>query len=148
MRIGLALIILTDLFIRGSDLTAHYTDAGLWPSNLIHNFGWKSGNWSLHELSGSYGWALTLFCLHFIVALFLLFGYKTKLATLFVWLLTISLHNRNLFVLQSGDDLLRLMLFWGLFLPWNAYYSLDSKKGSITQKQNTLANVGYLCLIA
>jgi hypothetical protein len=148
MRIGLALIILTDLLIRGSDLTAHYTDAGLWPTNLIHNFGWKSGNWSLHELSGTYGWALTLFCFHFIFALFLLFGYKTKLATLLIWLLTISLHNRNLFVLQSGDDLLRLILFWGLFLPWNAYYSLDSKNGSVRQKQNTLANIGYLCLIA
>jgi hypothetical protein len=148
MRIGIALIILSDLLIRGSDLSAHYTDAGLWPTNLIHNFGWKSGNWSLHELSGSYSWALTLFSLHFIFALFLLFGYKTKWATLLVWLLTISLHNRNLFVQQSGDDLLRLVLFWGLFLPWNTYYSLDSKKGTVALKPNTLANLGYLCLIA
>jgi hypothetical protein len=39
-------------------------------------------------------------------------------------------------------------LFWGLFLPWNAYYSLDSKNGTIPIKQHTLANIGYLCLIA
>ncbi|MBA2612116.1 MAG: HTTM domain-containing protein [Bacteroidetes bacterium] len=148
MRIGIALIIIADLLIRGSDLSAHYTDAGLWPTNLIHTFGWKAGNWSLHELSGSYAWALFLFCLHFVFALFLLFGYRTKLATLLVWLLTISLHNRNLFVQQSGDDLLRLLLFWGLFLPWNAFYSLDSKKQAIPLKQNTLANIGYLLLIA
>jgi len=148
MRIGIALIILTDLLIRGSDLSAHYTDEGLWPTNLIHNFGWKTGNWSLHELSGSFAWALSLFSLHFLFALFLLFGYKTKLATLLVWLLTISLHNRNLFVQQSGDDLLRLALFWGLFLPWNAYYSLDAKNGVFSLKQNTLANLGYMCLIS
>ena len=148
MRIGIALIVLTDLLIRGSDLTAHYTDAGLWPTNLIHNFGWKVGNWSLHELSGSYAWVLSLFITHFIFALFLLFGYKTKLATILGWLLTISLHNRNLFVQQSGDDLLRLALFWGLFLPWNAYYSIDSKNKPIANKQKTLANLGYLCLIA
>ncbi len=148
MRIGIALIIIVDLLIRGSDLTAHYTDEGLWPTNLIHNFGWKTGNWSLHELSGSYAWVLSLFILHFIFALFLLFGYKTKAATLIVWLLTISLHNRNLFIQQSGDDLLRLLLFWGLFLPWHAYYSIDSKKTAISFKQNTLANMGYLLLLA
>jgi hypothetical protein len=148
MRVGVALIVLTDLLIRGSDLTAHYTDAGLWPTNLMHTFAWKPGNWSLHELSGSYSWALSLFILHFIFALFLLFGYKTKLATLLVWLLTISLHNRNLFVQQSGDDLLRLTLFWGLFLQWNAYYSLDAKNKPNAVKQNVIANIGYLFLIA
>ncbi|MBA3665510.1 MAG: hypothetical protein H0W61_15055 [Bacteroidetes bacterium] len=51
MRIGLSLVILADLLIRGNDLTAHYTDNGLWPAHLIHNFGWKDGYWSLHELS-------------------------------------------------------------------------------------------------
>ncbi|MDO9001267.1 MAG: hypothetical protein Q7W45_15995 [Bacteroidota bacterium] len=148
MRVGIALIIIADLLIRGNDLTAHYTDEGLWPTNLIHNFGWKAGNWSLHEISGTYSWALSLFIIHFVFALFLLFGYKTKLATLLVWLLTISLHNRNLFVQQSGDDLLRLVLFWGLFMPWNAYYSLDSKKERFRIKQTTLASLGYLILIA
>ena len=148
MRIGIALIVLTDLLIRGSDLTAHYTDEGLWPTTLIHNFGWKTGNWSLHELSGSYSWVLSLFILHFIFALFLLFGYKTKLSTLIVWLLTISLHNRNLFVQQSGDDLLRLVLFWGLFLPWHVHYSMDAGKTSIPSKQNIIANIGYLLLIS
>ncbi len=148
MRIGIALIIIADLLIRGVDLTAHYTDAGLWPTNLIHTFGWKTGNWSLHELSGSYAWVLFLFCLHFVFALCLLVGYKTKWATLLVWLFTISLHNRNLFVQQSGDDLLRLVLFWGLFLPWNACYSVDSKKEAIPLKQNVLANIGYLFLLA
>jgi len=148
MRISIALIVLTDLIIRGSDLTAHYTDDGLWPTKLIHNFGWKAGNWCIHELSGSYAWALSLFILHFFLALFLLFGYKTKITTLLVWLLTISLHNRNLFIQQSGDDLLRLILFWGMFLPWHACYSLDSKKEAIPLKQNTIANIGYMLFIS
>ncbi len=148
LRIGIACIVIADLLIRSTDLTAHYTDEGLWPTNLIHNFGWKPGNWSLHELSGSYTWVLSLFILHFIFALFLLFGYKTKISTIMVWLLTISLHNRNLFVQQSGDDLLRLALFWGLFLPWHACYSYDSKKTAIPLKQNITANIGYLLLLS
>lgn len=148
MRIGIAFIVIADLLIRGSDLTAHYTDEGVWPTRLIHNFGWKTGNWSLHELSGSYAWVLFLFIFHFIFALFLLFGYRTKISTLIVWLLTISLHNRNLFIQQSGDDLLRLLLFWGLFLPWHLHYSLDAKKVNIPLKQNILANIGYMLLLS
>jgi hypothetical protein len=148
MRVGVSLVILADLLIRASDLTAHYTDEGLWPVRLIHNFGWKSGFWSLHELSGTYGWILFLFLIHFVFALLLLFGYRTRLATFIVWLFYISLHNRNLFIQQAGDDLLRIILFWGLFLPWNSYYSIDSKYFKFEPKQRYLANMGYMLLIA
>ncbi len=148
MRIGTALVVLCDLLIRGSDLTAHYTNQGIWPTQLLTNFGWKTGFWSLHSLYGSYGWALFLFCCHGFFALCLLLGYYTRFATLMVWLFAISLHNRNLFILQSGDDLLRLLLLWGLFLPWHRRYALDtwSNRGSATL--NTTANIGYLFLIA
>lgn len=148
MRIGIALIILADLLIRGADLTAHYSDNGLWPTRLLYNFGWKPGYWSIHALSGNYSFELIIFIMHFIFALFLLIGYKTKWSTFLVWLLTISLHNRNLFVQQGGDDLLRLLLFWGIFLPWNASYALDCEQKTTLRKQNTLANIGYLLLLA
>lgn len=147
MRIAIALIINIDLLIRFSDLEAHYTNNGLWPLNLIYNFGWNPGFWSLHALNGGVNYILILFVLHFIFALFLLIGYKTRLFSVLVWLFTISLHNRNLFVLQAGDDLLRMILFWGIFLPWGNYYSIDSKKITLL-KNNALANIGYLLLIA
>lgn len=148
MRIGVALVVIADLLIRGSDLSAHYTNEGLWPTHVIHNFGWKTGFWSLHELNGSFAWAFSLFAIHLLFAFFLLAGYKTKLSTIIVWLLYISLHNRNLFVNQAGDDLLRLVLFWGMFLPWNAYYSSDSKYFKYEPSQKYIANAGYLLLIA
>ncbi len=147
MRIGVALVVISDLIIRFGDLEAHYTNQGLWPTELIPNFGWNPGNWSLHTLNGSYAYEAFLFALHFISALFLLIGFKTRLSGLIVWLLLISLHNRNIFVLQGGDDLLRILLFWGLFLPWNAHYSLDARKNTISRKQRLLANLGYLLLV-
>lgn len=148
MRIGLALVIIADLFIRSSDLEAHYCNTGMWPTELIQNFGWQKGFWSLHALSGSFTWMFFLMATHFVFAFFLLLGYKTKWATVMVWLLYISLHNRNVFILQAGDDLLRLVLFWGLFLPWHRCYSIDARRKNFALKQNTLANLGYLLLIA
>jgi hypothetical protein len=148
MRITTAVLVLIDLLVRSSDLKAHYSDEGLWPSALIYNFGWSPGYWSLHALNGSYTWQVLLFLLHTGFAVGLLVGYRTRLFSLLTWLLMISLHNRNMFVLQAGDDLIRLLLLWGVFLPWNAYYSFDAMHKRGKPRQNTLANIGYLLLIA
>ena len=148
MRIGIALVVLVDLFIRGSDLSAHYTNQGVWPSHLIHTFGWQNGFWTIHNLYDSYTWVIFLFSLHALAAILLLLGYKTRFVTIVVWLLTISLHNRNLFILQSGDDLLRLVLLWGFFLPWHHLYSLDAKTIAFPNNKTSLAYPGYLLLLA
>jgi hypothetical protein len=148
MRMSLALVVIVDLCIRTVDLEAHYCNTGIWPTELIHNFGWQTGFWSLHALNGSHVWALFLIVVHFVFAFFLFVGYKTKWATAILWLLYISLHNRNVFILQAGDDLLRLVLFWGIFLPWHRYYSIDARTNNFASKQNIVTNLGYLLLIA
>ncbi|MGZ4099600.1 MAG: hypothetical protein ACXVNM_12015, partial [Bacteroidia bacterium] len=48
------------------------------------------------------------------------------LFTCLSWFMLLSLHNRNGLILQGGDDLLRMVLFWGIFIPWGARYSCDS----------------------
>lgn len=148
MRIGVALVVLADLFIRAQDLTAFFTDDGFWTTKFLYNFGWQPGYWSLHTLNGSYGYIVLLFCLHAVFALQLLVGYRTRLASLLVWIFTVSLHNRNLFILQSGDDLLRLVIFWGIFLPWGNVFSIDSKKTATRKNYFSFATMGYLILIA
>jgi hypothetical protein len=148
LRIGLAIVIITDLIIRAGDLSAHYTDEGVWPAANVKNFSWKTGYWTIHALSGSYWWEALLFAVHGLFAFFLLIGFRTRLSSLIVLLLYISLHNRNLFINQAGDDLIRLMLFWGLFLPWNSFYAVDSRKIKNKWKQQLLPNLGYLLLIA
>lgn len=147
MRIAIGLIVLADLIIRASDLRAFFTDEGLMPRHLLANFGWQPGYWSFHTLSGSVSFIAVLFIIHGILALALLAGYRTSLVTLLVWIFTISLHNRNLFILQSGDDLLRLTLFWGMFMPWGHKYSLDAKKYRCKSRYGGAAVFGFILLI-
>lgn len=147
MRIGVALVVITDLFIRAGDLEAHYTDKGIWPIEVIRNFGWNPGYWSIHALSGNALWQTVFFIVHGAFALLLLIGYKTRFATVCLLLLTISLHNRNLFIQQAGDDLLRLVLLWGIFLPWHARFSVDAKHYK-RLPSIVPGNLGYLLLIA
>jgi hypothetical protein len=44
-------------------------------------------------------------------------GYYTRLAMFLSWYPVISLHDRNPIILHNGDGVLRLLLFWGMFLP-------------------------------
>jgi hypothetical protein len=147
MRIAVGCIVLADLLIRAQDIDAFFTDDGLMPRHLLKNFGWQPGYWSFHTLYGSHLFITCLFILHGIFALTMLAGYRTRLFTFLVWIFTVSLHNRNLFILQSGDDLLRLTLFWGIFLPWGHALSLDAKKYRSKIKYGGLAVFGYYMLI-
>ena len=148
MRIALGLIIVSDLLIRFSDLKAFYSNEGMWPEQIMCNLGWHQGFWTIHSLFTNTGWLVFVFLIHILLGTCLVLGYKTRLSTLLVWLLYVSLHNRNVFILQSGDDLLRLVLLISLFLPWGNCYSIESKKQQTTYPYYPLANMAYLILIA
>ncbi len=125
-RVALALVLLFDLFRRACNIGAFYTDAGVLPrSAQIEIYSGLPSLISLHLLSGSLGAQLILFALSFAAGGALLVGYRTKAATFVSWVLLVSLHSRNPMVLQGGDILLRLLLFWSLFLPLGARASLD-----------------------
>jgi len=112
--------------MQGDDLRAFYTDGGVLPrAALLQQFGWPH-LWSLHLFNGSLGYAYVMFGVAFICALAMLVGYRTQWATAASWLLLISLHSRNPLLLHGGDTLLRLALFWAIFLPLGTYWSWDS----------------------
>lgn len=126
-RIGLALIIIFDLLIRSQDIGAHYADDGVLPRDILITNTADQWNISLHLMNGTWQFQLFLFIIAAIAAFALLVGYRTRLATVLSWIFLVSLQTRNPIILQGGDMLLRMLLFWGMFLPLGAYWSVDQK---------------------
>jgi hypothetical protein len=126
-RIGLGAVLCADLVLRARDLTAHYSDAGVAPRELVAKQLAGTWRWSVHMLSGSTPPQIALFAVAGIAALALLVGYRTRWAAGLCWLLLVSLHNRNPLVLNGGDVLLRMLLFWSMFLPLGRVWSMDSR---------------------
>lgn len=124
-RMGLAIILLADLAIRAGDLAAHYSDAGVLPRSLLQEVA-RTGYWSIHALNGAPLFQGFLFLLAGFFALTMLVGYRTRIAVVASWVLLISLHNRNPALIFAADDVLRALMFWGMFLPLGACYSVDS----------------------
>jgi hypothetical protein len=125
MRIGLASVLLTDLAIRASDFHAMYSSAGLAPVEFVRSQQ-RIPVWSLHLLSGSDAWQVYLFGLATLFAMAMLVGYWTRLAVIVSWVLLTSVQMRMPLVLNAGDTLLRVALFWSMFLPLGAVWSMDA----------------------
>lgn len=148
-RIGLALVLLGDLYIRFFDLGAHYTDSGVLPREAVIEKLLDPWAFSLHLANGTWQFELILFLIHALCGVALLVGYQTRLATLLCWILTNSLMNRNPSILQGGDDVLKLLLFWSMFLPLGALWSLDShcKEKQTPLYENQIVSAGTLALL-
>lgn len=124
-RIALGLVAIVDLLIRIPQIDDFYTDRGVMPRVAL--FPLMDGTWalSLHAISGLYAVELVLFLTALAFAAGLTAGYRTRLSAAATWLLVMSMQVRSPLVLHAGDDLLRMLLFWSMFVPLNARYSLD-----------------------
>lgn len=131
-------------------MKAHYTNDGVMPLPALFNYAWNPSYFSIYTGASSEGIVTLLFLVNLFCILGLLIGFRTKVFTFLCWLFLLSLHNRNPLIQQAGDDLIRLLLFWGMFLPWGQRFSVDAilEKGKHdSQKFTSWASIGYLLLL-
>ena len=124
-RIALGLLVLGDIVNRATDLRAHYSDEGVLPRTTLVEELISPARFSFNLINGEPLFQAFLFGVTALAAVGLLVGYRTRLMTVIVWVLIVSIHVRNPLVLSGGDGLLRLLLFWAMFLPLGAIWSVD-----------------------
>ncbi|EQC47892.1 hypothetical protein [Bacteriovorax sp. Seq25_V] len=132
-RISLGLILFFDFLNRFSLVKPFYNDGGIATrSYIIDNveIGWKM---SLLNLNGSPVFAYILLTLGVITSLLIAFGARTKLSSFIAWIILLSFQNRFPIINHGGDNLLRILLFFSIFMPTNYYFSLDRFFGKFDQ---------------
>jgi hypothetical protein len=117
LRIVLAATVLADLTFRSKSLVAHYTDLGVLPRWTLIQTELYPWQFTLNLLSGEPLFQAFLFGVTALAALGMLVGYRTRLMTIVVWVMVLSIQWRNPLVLSGADNLLRVLLFWAMFLP-------------------------------
>lgn len=151
LRIVLALTVLFDLISRATNLRVHYSDAGILPRRVLID---QIDRWqvSLALMNDTTFFQAVLFGVAVLASLAMLVGYRTRLMVIVVWVLMLSIQVRNPFVNSSADDLLRLLLFWSMFLPLGAYWSVDCLRTTRLQPSPkrilSLATAGLFLQIA
>lgn len=119
-RVAVGVVTLSDVLRRSLDFLAHYTDDGVVP--IAHAVAQFPHPWpvNLYVLSPSVEWQVFLVSITLLACLAVIFGIFTRAAWALTWILILSLQNRNELVGNAGDVVLRLLYFWGLFLPLDA----------------------------
>ncbi len=140
LRIGLGVTILIDLLLRSFSLSAHYTDAGIMSLKTLFDLSWRSYYFSLYTFSGGFFYTSLLFIIAAIFAFCLLIGYRTRLFTILSWIMLISLQARNPIILHGGDAWLRITMFWCMFMPLGARWSVDALMNRTPKQLFTFGN--------
>ncbi len=124
-RILIALAVIANVITLLPNLGAFLVEDGLFTRS--HAVGNRSAHFfSLYYLSGA-TWYTGLLLLSTLGAgLALLFGFRTRIATVVTWILVVSLTNRISIIGYGGDMQLCVLLFWAMFLPLGARFSVDA----------------------
>lgn len=102
------------------DVVTFFSDEGIYaePSYLP----WFK---TLLQINDSPAAAITVLVVLIVSAAATMVGYRTRLATVVLFLALLSLERRNAFVLNNGDRVLLNLGFWLMFLPAGAALSVD-----------------------
>jgi hypothetical protein len=124
MLIGAGLVL--DMIQRFLVREEFYSDLGVLTRSALVDYFEFNGSMSLLMLNGSPHFAGFLAIVGMISGLMICFGHGTRFFTLMGWILLSSFHARHNLAIHGGDNLLRILLLYGIFLPIGERWSLDT----------------------
>jgi vitamin K-dependent gamma-carboxylase-like protein len=143
---ALGAVVLWDIILRLRDLQAFYGDQGVFSRELCLRQDLGGDVFHLFFATGSTAGLLFLFTIYAVAATCLMIGYQTRWAALLTWFFTVAVQLRNPLVLDGGDEILRVLLFWTPFLPMGARWSVDATThkewGSLPNSYRSVATIG------
>jgi hypothetical protein len=149
-RISLGLCLIIDFLDRLKDVEVFYSSQGMVYPSLFSGNVFSNNTFSLNFLSGDASFQTTLLILGLIFSILFTIGYFTKISTIVLWILIVSVQNLNGLILQGGDDYIRLLMFWAMFLPLGRRLSIDSLHLTFPSGNRyfSVANLGLIFQIA
>lgn len=124
-RVALGLTVLHYLANLSVDVSNFWSDAGILPRHTP-GVSFMPG---LFDLVGS-PWAVgALYSAGVVAVVAFTLGYRTRVATVASWIFITSLHRRNPYINDGGDELVRNLLFLAMFTDLGKAYSLDVALG-------------------
>ncbi len=114
-----------------------YSDSGAVRRSAVIS---ELGRWDRFSLMDALStpWMAALFILVWAaIACGLLVGYRTRLMTVLNFICILSVQERNTYVLNGADLVLRVLSFWVLFVPLGDYYSIDAVLARVRRFRRT-----------
>lgn len=153
IRIGFGVVTLVLLVLNGRSADRLWGPSGPFDLELDRHYLALSGSFSLFALSGASWWTTGLLALTAATAGAFMLGWHTRLACPMLALLVFSLQERNPYITDGGDNLLRILLVYLIFADCGARWSLDARRqqppdpGSVRWQLGSVLHNAALALV-
>ena len=140
-RLCFAALLLKDALYHIPLASWFYSDTGITPRLALLDGLARSNRFSFMDALPHDWMAISFFVLWVGVLLCLMLGYRTRLMSILNFVIILSVHERNIYLLNGADTVFRLLSFWTIFLPLGHYYSIDAlrERKSLTRDSHALA---------
>jgi predicted DCC family thiol-disulfide oxidoreductase YuxK len=110
----------------GPVLFDFFSDWGVAPRTTLLGSLVRQNRFSLYDIAGPPWLLVALYVLTLIVLLCFIVGFQSRVSSILSFLLVCGLHERDLMLFDGSDNVIRVMLFWVMFMPVGARYSVDA----------------------
>jgi predicted DCC family thiol-disulfide oxidoreductase YuxK len=124
-RIVIGLITIYSFALWAKDAAVFFSDDGVLTTRTLQSTLGRECHTLLKWIGSPLGVRIALGAL-FAAALAFTVGFYTRVSAIALYILVVSFHERNNLVLNGGDTVLRTMLFFFMFAPSGAAFSVDS----------------------
>ena len=124
-RIAIGFLTIYSFALFAKDTTAFFTDHGVLRLETVDRVYTREWHTLLAYIRSPFG-VKCLLALLFAVGVSFTIGFHTRISSIALFVLVTSFHERNNLVLNSGDTVLRTMLFLFMFAPAGAALSVDA----------------------
>lgn len=143
-RMALGALLCVDCLLRTRDFRLMFAVDGIFPPEAIRRFLSAPTLWSLAFLDDATWWNGVVLGLEGVAGAFLAVGCGTRLATAVGWAALVSVIRRASPASNGGDLWLACQLFWALFLPLGAAWSVDARRA----ERRGIAPTSSACSVA
>lgn len=155
MRFSLGTGILFYLLYHYQERHLLWGSEGLWPTEKFMESSGERGIITLFHLSDAPWFLDGIYHIGILAVVMFTIGFRTRLATIFTFLIFWSLYYRNPFITNGGDNIVRIQLFFLLFAQAGTHFSLDrmlsqrrtSSKSRLEPYSSILHNFAVLAMI-
>jgi predicted DCC family thiol-disulfide oxidoreductase YuxK len=126
MRIVFGAVLFFSVADIGPVLFTFLSDEGVMPRHALLNGLVRGDRFSIFYSVGPNWLLATLFAGALLSLASFTAGYHTKLSNIAAYILVCGIHERDLMLFDGADNVIRVMLFWLLFMPSGARYSIDA----------------------
>lgn len=125
-RISFGLLILYFYLIHYSQRHFLWGPNGLQPHNQLQEQLGATNNISLYQFSDSPLFFELIFHIGILIAIIFTIGYKGRIFSILNFVFTWSILHANGIILDGGDNIMRIILFYLIFANTTAYFSFDA----------------------